>query len=214
MSIRWRLLAGTGPRADHWWDVLRAGYTESHRRYHGIEHVDGVTADVEQLLGDHRSSHGLIDDDAVRLAAWFHDVVYDPRVTAGANEEASADLGGEAAIDLGFGAARADLVATLIRVTSTHDVDFVEARVLLDADLAVLGAPPNAYAAYVAGVRAEYAHVPDDGWRLGRAAVLRSFLDRPAIYRTPRMAALGAQARANLAAELARLGELGARLPG
>jgi predicted metal-dependent HD superfamily phosphohydrolase len=219
LSMRWRSLAGSGPRADRCWDVLWAGYSEGHRHYHGIAHVDRVISDVELLLDrplGAESSGPAIDGDAVRLAAWFHDVVYNPRSKAGVNEEASALLGAEAAVDLGFTAAQAEAVARLIRATATHsgpDID-AAAAVLLDADLAILGAPADAYAAYADGVRAEYAHVPDDGWRVGRAAVLRSFLDRPVIYRTPQMTGREAQARANLATELAALGELGARLSG
>ncbi len=47
-----------------------------------------------------------------------------------------------------------------------------DTAILLDADLAILGADPAAYSAYVAGVRSEYRHVDDDDWRTGRAAVL------------------------------------------
>ena len=55
------------------------------------------------------------------------------------------------------------------------------------------------------GVRAEYAHVDDEGWRTGRAAVLAAFLDRPVIFVTAPMQASEHRARANLAAELSRL---------
>ena len=81
-----------------------------------------------------------------------------------------------------------------------------DAAVLFDADLAILGASPAEYQAYVTGVRAEYAHVDDAGWRTGRAAVLQTFLDRDPIYATPTMRAdRERRARANLAAELAAL---------
>ena len=76
---------------------------------------------------------------------------------------------------------------------------------MLDADLAVLAAEPSRYQAYARGVRAEYTHVDDAAWRTGRAAVLRAFLDRPAIYRTAPMRNQEHRARANLAAELSGL---------
>ena len=79
---------------------------------------------------------------------------------------------------------------------------------LLDADLAVLGAAPAVYQRYAADIRREYAHVPDAAYRAGRARVLQAFLGRDAIYRHPVTHAEGeAAARANLAAELAGLGE-------
>jgi predicted metal-dependent HD superfamily phosphohydrolase len=55
-------------------------------------------------------------------------------------------------------------------------------------------------------VRAEYRHVTDDEWRIGRAAVLEGFLERPAIYSTPTARdRWETRARANLTAELASL---------
>ncbi len=76
---------------------------------------------------------------------------------------------------------------------------------LLDADLAVLGAQPNVYQAYVSGVRVEYSHVGDTDWRVGRAQVLRRFIDQPRIYRTLAMSVHERRARSNLQAELAAL---------
>lgn len=81
-----------------------------------------------------------------------------------------------------------------------------DAAVLVDADLAVLGAPPAAYLDYVRGVRGEHPDLPEPEWRRGRAAVLRSLLARPTLYRTPTGRELWeARARANLTAELAGL---------
>jgi predicted metal-dependent HD superfamily phosphohydrolase len=81
-----------------------------------------------------------------------------------------------------------------------------DTAVLLDADLAILGAEAAGYSTYVTGVRAEYRHVTDDEWRTGRAGVLAGFLERPTIYSTPTAHDLWeTRARANLTAELASL---------
>ena len=75
-----------------------------------------------------------------------------------------------------------------------------------DADLAILASPPERYAEYVAGVRAEYAHVPEAAFRAGRRQILQGFLDRPRIYRTPAAYdAWEATARAQVAAEVRAL---------
>ena len=82
-------------------------------------------------------------------------------------------------------------MAALVIATAGHEppggIDPDAASVVLDADLAILAAEPAAYSAYVAGVRAEYSHIDDAGWRAGRAAVLAELLRRSEIYRSPPM---------------------------
>ncbi len=77
-------------------------------------------------------------------------------------------------------------VARLVRLTATHEVaaDDRDGAVLCDADLAVLAATAARYESYVEGVRREYAHLDDGTFARGRAAVLRSLLDRPVLFRT------------------------------
>jgi hypothetical protein len=76
-------------------------------------------------------------------------------------------------------------VARLVRLTATHDPRPGDdaGALLCDADVAILAADPAGYDAYAAAVRREYAHLPDEVFRAGRAAVLRSLLGRPALYR-------------------------------
>ena len=208
----WRRLVGfdAGRAGDAALDELLARHRQPHRRYHTATHVMWVLRHIDDLA----AANTPVDLDAVRAAALFHDAVYDPRSTT--NEHDSAVLARRVLADCGWEPARVDRVAALIELTAGHvapraddgadDGADTGADILLDADLAILGAEPADYRAYVTGVRAEYAHVDDDAWRVGRAAVLRSFRDRPAIYRTTSMqAARERRARANLSAELADL---------
>jgi len=74
---------------------------------------------------------------------------------------------------------------------------------LCDADLAVLARSTDGYDRYAAAIREEYAHVPEEAFRAGRAAVLRHLLDLPAVYRLPRLRDRWEEpARANLRREL------------
>ncbi len=183
-------------------EALLGRHREPHRRYHTAAHVLAVCRHVDDLA----RHHPVPDHDAVLAAGLFHDAVYDP--ASSAYEEASAALAERVLADVGWSPSRAAEVARLVLLTAGHRADAGDdgGAVLLDADLAVLGASPAAYAAYVAGVRAEYAHVDDDAWRRGRGEVLRRFLAQPSIFTTPTMRAAREQrARANLTAELATL---------
>ena len=69
---------------------------------------------------------------------------------------------------------------------------------MVDADLSILGAPPDEFDRYEGQIRREYAFVPEAEWRERRPRILRRFLDRPRIFETPEFARLEAPARSNL----------------
>ena len=141
----------------------------------------------------------------VGLAAWFHDAVYDGERDA---EERSAAWAEDALADLAEPAVVAE-TARLVRLTETHRPDENDANgcALSDGDLAILAAPPDRYTDYVVNVRREYAHLADDVFQAGRAAVLQDLLAKPQLFHTAY--ALGhweTSARSNMRAELERLG--------
>ncbi|CAB4772232.1 unannotated protein [freshwater metagenome] len=172
--------------------------------YHDLRHLAEVLARVEELAAA-GIGFGRMQ---VSLAAWFHDAVYDGERDA---EERSA-VWAERSLPSYAGEPVAAEVARLVRMTETHDPapEDVEGCVLSDADLAVLACGQDRYAAYVAGVREEYAHLDEETFRRGRAQVLASLAERPALFRTDHARdRWEAAARANLAAELAALGGVG-----
>ncbi|MFJ6385491.1 hypothetical protein ACIQI7_36490 [Kitasatospora sp. NPDC092039] len=180
-------------------ELLRR-WSEPRRRYHTAAHLHAVLRHVDELAGH------AADPEAVRLAAWFHDAVYRPDRTE--NEERSAALAVRALTAAGLPAERVAEVERLVLLTVGHDPTPGDrnGEVLCDADLAVLGGTPEAYAAYTAAVREEYGFVPAPDFTAGRAAVLRRLLALPALYRTPAARErLTAAARANLTAELREL---------
>lgn len=185
-----------GPYADN----LLTRWSEPHRRYHTTTHLTAVLDHIDTLEQHADAPH------LVRLAAWFHDAVYAPDRSE--NEERSARLAERALPEAGLTDEDTAEVARLVRLTVTHDPadGDRDGEVLCDADLAILAAPPDAYAAYAAAVREEYAFVPDEAFRQGRADVLRQLLALPRLFRTPHGAAhWEAPARENLSAELALL---------
>jgi predicted metal-dependent HD superfamily phosphohydrolase len=180
-------------------DVLDR-WAEPHRRYHNLDHLHAVldVADAHTSWAD--------DIDLVRLALFFHDAVYDPR--AADNEQASADLSATLLTRCSVPAAAREEVHRLVRLTAGHNVDPPDRNgsLVADADLAVLARDWPDYQAYAEAIRAEYAYVPDDLFRAGRAHVLSGLLALPVLYRIePLRARWEARARANLTRELTAL---------
>jgi predicted metal-dependent HD superfamily phosphohydrolase len=108
----------------------------------------------------------------------------------------------------GLGIPGVDPVRSLILATQTHanPTGSDDCQLLLDADLAILGAPPDEYDRYAVAIRMEYAWVSEEEYVQGRSQVLRTFLDRESIYgMTPLCDRLEASARRNLTRELAAL---------
>lgn len=161
-------------------DRLLAAYDDPGRAYHDRRHLAEVLTRIGEI--DPRAG------EAVLLAAWFHDSVYDIRAGSanGSNEERSARWAESELADAGAPEALAAEVARLVRLTESHDArqDDVNGQVLCDADLAILAADPSRYAEYVAGVRAEHAHLSDEEFAAGRGAVLRALLDKPTLFHT------------------------------
>jgi predicted metal-dependent HD superfamily phosphohydrolase len=179
---------------------VAAAYSGPDRYYHALAHVRAVLDTATSLWG------GSGPPPALLLAAWLHDVVYDTR--AAGNEERSADHARALLRPLGLPEALLNEMARLILLTEGHRAEAGDraGQVLLDADLAVLGADEVTYDLYAAAIRREYGWVPEDQYRAGRGRVLEDFLRRQRIYHTDEMYARAElRARANLAREIAAL---------
>ena len=175
-------------------------WAEPHRRYHTPQHL----AECLALFDDSRALAERPGE--VALAVWFHDAVYDTRRHD--NEAASADwalrvLRGQGGSDEACGRVRA-----LVMATQHSEVpDTADARLLVDIDLAILGAAPVRFDEYERQIRDEYAFVPGPLFRAKRGEILRGFLERPALFLTPALAQrFDAPARANLRRAIAALG--------
>ena len=190
LEQRWRR-RGAGNEA--WWLRLVAAYSESHRHYHTLAHLEHIFAEAatfEPL------------DAAIEWAIWFHDFVYDPRSST--NEADSAEVAREALREFGEPAGIVNRAAELILATrhGPGGCEGDDARLLISLDLAILAAAPARYDEYVAQVRAEYAFVPEGDFRRARAAFMQRFLQQPTIYPDPRLADYEKRARGNIEREL------------
>ncbi|HTL30889.1 MAG TPA: hypothetical protein VL282_16785 [Tepidisphaeraceae bacterium] len=208
LHASWMRLAqqlGSAPDSvsEEWFTKLREGYALPERRYHTLEHVRQVVSICRNLTSkaDERF--------ALELTAWFHDYIYDPRRRD--NEERSAEVAITAIDQLGGSGRLGAQVAEMITLTKTHESNgSALGDMFLDADLAILAAPPEQYRAYSNGIREEYAWVTDHDFRNGRVAVLQGLLDRPKLFHTSMCSALEEPARNNLKDELEQLRALSA----
>jgi len=141
----------------------------------------------------------------IELALWFHDAIYD--VQGHDNEARSAHWAVQALVAGGVDAARCQRVHDLIMATChTALPASPDQALLVDIDLAILGAPAARFAEYTRQISAEYAWVPPQVYAVKRRAVLQGFLDREQIYTTPVVAQrLAQRARANLARAISSL---------
>ena len=172
--------------------TLLSAYAEPQRHYHTRQHLAECLAHFEAVQDQ------ALRPAEVEIALWLHDAVYD--VKASDNELRSADWAAQALQDSGAPEACCRRVHELIMATChTATPTQADARLLVDIDLAILGADPERFAEYDRQVAAEYAWVPRLVYGFKRRQVLRGFLDQAFIYATPHFRQLlEAQARSNL----------------
>ena len=187
------------PEAGSWFEPVRRAYQEPHRHYHNLHHVAECLREWQAVRPSCR------DADAVLAAVLFHDCVYDP--TRHDNEERSAEFASRELRALGYPQSFLDTASGLILATRHAAVPAdPDGQTLVDIDLAILGKPREEFDAYERAIRLEYAHVPDDAFRAGRARILQGILARPSVYSTPHFRERYEQtARANLLRSLERL---------
>jgi predicted metal-dependent HD superfamily phosphohydrolase len=200
---RWRATwKGLGVEAadDELYRALIARYSEPHRKYHTVRHLDECFARLDEA----RASAGHPYE--IELALWFHDAVYDVRGQD--NEEQSASWARAAAGRAGLSEAVGERLSQLILATK-HDAEppSPDAALLVDVDLAILGTAPERFDEYERQIRDEYSWVPGFVFRRKRREILQGFLARPRLYSTSHFRdRYEAPARANLTRSIRLLG--------
>ena len=189
-NLSWSTLGPTPPAGLV--EALLSAWAESSRHYHALQHL------AECIAWFEREKDTAERPAEVALALWFHDAIYD--VHAHDNEQRSADWARDA-----LHAARLPEDATarihaLVMATQHHAVpQGRDAELLVDIDLAILGAPPVRFAEYEQQIRTEYSYVPSALFEARRRHLLQRFFEREPLYATEGMrAACEAQAKSNL----------------
>ena len=189
-----------------WWRRLYDLYSQPHRYYHTLDHLQNLFACQSRLL----QLNALQCPDSFSLAAFFHNANYNP---AGRdNAERSEKLFHDFCADLNHTALTVPLdltrVSETILQTSDHSdnttLDVMsDTAAFLDSMLGVMGAAPQQYARYCEGLRLEHAHLDEEKYREDRGERLRQFAGK-AVFNTPHFQHLEDCARCNIEAEIAR----------
>ena len=149
---------------------LKAHYMEPHRRYHTPVHI-------AHCLNQFDLARGQMDEpDAVEMAIWFHDVIYDAK--AADNELKSAELFTELSgsdVSAEFNSKVRDLILVTIHrhLPETRDEKFV-----VDIDLSSFGLPWDRFLKDSDGVRDEFPHLSDQEFYPVQKIFLDSLLSR------------------------------------
>ncbi|WP_063890921.1 hypothetical protein [Thalassomonas viridans] len=181
------------------YQALLASYSEKHRHYHNVSHIQAVLGHLQQ------SRHLAADYHAIAIALWFHDAVY--KVFSATNELDSADWAVKFLAENGASQAFSERVHALIMAT-VHDAapSDNDEKLMVDIDLSILGSSPQTYALFESGVRKEYKLVPDFIYKKKRKAILSRFLERESIYSHEHFyQQLEASARANISKAIQNL---------
>jgi predicted metal-dependent HD superfamily phosphohydrolase len=194
----WRQLGASGAD-EELFRKLVACYSEPHRKYHTVQHLNECFAHLESV-------HSFAERSGeIEWALWFHDAIYDTRRAD--NEERSAEWARDSALTAGLSSDQASRIYQLVMATKHDAISAAgDAAILVDIDLAILGSDEPRFDEYEAQVREEYAFVPEPLYRKGRRTILQQFVSRQSIYCTEYFQInYEARARNNIARSLARL---------
>lgn len=164
--------------AEKIFDLLNLKYSENHRAYHNLNHINFLLALFEKF------GEFIEDKTSVFFAIWFHDAIYEPR--AKDNEKQSAELAVRILSEMSFPNEKISKIEQIILATENHsseNLDF-DGKLFLDFDLGILGAESEVYDEYAKAIRREYHFVSEEDYRNGRGRVLQNFLKRDFIYFT------------------------------
>lgn len=153
-------------------------YREPGRSYHTLQHLGECFATFSRIR------HLACRPEEIAIALWFHDAIHDPHRSD--CEEASAELAERSLAAAGVPVEAIARVAGHILATK-HETPprDGDTRLLVDADLSVLGASGSRFAEYRRQIRSEYAFVPEGEFVERRNRLFQAILARPRIYSTP-----------------------------
>ncbi|MBI4414963.1 MAG: hypothetical protein HY566_01850 [Candidatus Kerfeldbacteria bacterium] len=155
-------------------------YRSPRRSYHTLEgHILHCLQELEEARPFTKHS------DIAPGAILYHDAVMG-RGIEGCNELWSAGIAVRTFRRAGCNRTfRMNIASCILATRHWYGAGWTDGRVVMDADLAILGQPEGVFDRYETQIREEYAHVPLDRFQAGRTRILQQFLRNYSIYQTP-----------------------------
>lgn len=119
---------------DSLWTTIEYQYTSRNRHYHNLSHIYNMFLQLEDFKTE------IEDLDSLRLAIWYHDIIY--KSTTKDNEEQSALFAEKALKGLKHDSFNIGNIKNLIISTKKHELILtknLDNAYLLDLDLSILG---------------------------------------------------------------------------
>lgn len=167
------LLQGCQDKSDQSWQKLAKHYSESHRLYHTLNHLDFCLNEFDT------AKFMISEPDTLEMAIWYHDIINTPR--AADNEYQSQLLFQSEAKD-SFGPQCIEKVCKLIMVT-THrqQPNTPDEEYICDIDLSSMGESWDKFITDSNALRAECI-LSTEEYSLGKLKFFNSLLERPRIF--------------------------------
>lgn len=153
-------------------DLLKI-YSSDNRFYHNMHHVE----DIINKINKDKDNYNSYELDALYLAAFYHDIVYDVRSIY--NEDSSAAYfinDAESVIHDKEYSQVVINVQNIILSTKHHESKFYLANIFNYYDMSIIFSEWNDLVKWEDGIRKEYYIYPKDIYKAGRVHFLKSLL--------------------------------------
>jgi len=172
---RRRVDSPPSPVGDAVFAELRRLYGSPDRHFHTLNHIGDCIRHVDEV------ARLLADADAVELALWFHDAVYEQG--AATNERKSAEM----FLERSAGASpvfRRRVCGLILATLHADTVRGHDRRFIVDIDLAGFGASWDEFMCKGALIRAEFPDLTDAEFYAKQVPFLQRLQQRPYIFAT------------------------------
>ncbi|MBD8346447.1 hypothetical protein [Dysgonomonas sp. HGC4] len=183
----------------HLWNEIVINYCDAGRYYHNLNHLEAIIRELSDV------KDSIPHWDTAMFSVFYHDIVYN--ALRSDNEAQSADKAQFRLHEIGFPKDQTTQCVLQILATKGHNPgDDITTQLFIDADLAILGKPTQAYTEYSENLRKEFFIYTDKEYKAGRKKILKHFLAMDRIFKTEHFYnKYEKQARKNIESELSLL---------